>query len=339
MRDDETGPLAGIVRFSLRFPGVVIAVACLVAGYGVFTLSQAKYDVFPEFTPPQVVVQTEAPGLAPEQVEVLVTQPIENALIGVPGIESLRSGSIQGLSIITATFRPESDVYRNRQVVAENLATLASQLPQGVEAPLVSPLTTSMSFVLTAGLTSDKVSLMDLRTIVDWTVKPRLLAVSGVAKVAVWSREVRQIQIQVQPEQMIKHNLGIADILAAARQATGVRGAGFIENENQRLFLQTEGQSLTPDQIARTAVVNQKGGVVTLGDIARVVDGPEPPFGAATVMGRPGVLLDISAQYGTNTVDVTKGIEKAFQELLPGLQRQGITLYPDIFRCGKTDLS
>jgi CzcA family heavy metal efflux pump len=332
MNRRPSGILAAIVRFSLRFAGVIIALACLLVGYGLYSLSRAKYDVFPEFAPPQVVVQTEAPGLAPEQVEVLVTQPIENAINGVTAIESLRSGSIQGLSIITVTFQSGSDLYRNRQVIAENLATLVGHLPQGVESPIISPLTTSMSFVLTLGLTSEKVPLMGLRTIADWLVKPRLLAVPGVAKIAVWSRELRQIQIQVQPELMIKHNVGIEDVLSAARRATGVRGAGFIENENQRLILQAEGQALTADQIARTIVLHQNAAEVTLGNIARVVDAPEPPFGGATIMGRPGVLLDISAQYGTNTVDVTEGIEKALEELRPGLDAQGITVYPDLFR-------
>jgi len=332
MRTGDTGILATIVRFSLRFPGVFIALACLLVGYGLYTLFRAKYDVFPEFVPPQVVIQTEAPGLSPEQVEILVTQPIENVINGVAGIEFLRSGSIQGLSIITVTFRSGSDIYRNRQVIAENLATLAGQLPQGVGAPLMSPLTTSMSFVLTVGLTSEKVSLMNLRTLADWTMKPRLLAVPGVANVAVWSREVRQIQIQMQSERMIKHNLGIEDILAAARRATGVRGAGFIENENQRLVLQAKGQSLTADEIARTVVLYQKGSAITLGDVARVVNAPEPPFGSATIMGRPGVLFDISAQYGANTVEVTEGVERALEELRPGLAAEGITIHPSLFR-------
>src|SRR5439155_12790799 len=154
------GMLSAMVRFSLRFRGVVIALACALLGYGLYTLSRATYDVFPEFAPPQVVIQTEAPGLAPEQVEVLVTQPIENTLNGVAGIASLRSGSIQGLSVITVTFRPSSDIYRDRQVVAERLAALAGQLPAGVQAPVMTPLTSSTSVVLAVGLTSEERALM-----------------------------------------------------------------------------------------------------------------------------------------------------------------------------------
>src|SRR6202049_221913 len=155
--------LSAIVRFSLRFRGIVIALACALLGYGVYSFTQARYDVFPEFAPPQVVSQTEAPGLSPEQVEVLVTQPIENAINGVPGIESLRSGSIQGLSVITVVFQVSTDIYRDRQVVNERLSAVATELPSGVKAPLMTPLTTSTSWVMHVGLTSDKHSLMELR--------------------------------------------------------------------------------------------------------------------------------------------------------------------------------
>lgn len=182
MTSGTPGMLAAIVRFSLRFRGVVIALACILVAYGLYALSRATFDVFPEFAPPQVVIQTEATGLSPEQVEVLVTQPIENAVNGAPGIETLRSNSIQGLSVITAVFKPGSDIYRDRQALAERLASVSSRLPQGIRPPEMSPLTSSTSVVMALGLTSDKRSLMELRTIADWTLKPRLLAVPGVAK-------------------------------------------------------------------------------------------------------------------------------------------------------------
>src|SRR5215472_16740108 len=148
--------LRAIVRFSLRFPGIVIALACALLGYGAYSLTLARYSVFPEFAPPEVFIQTEAPGLAPEQVEVLVTQPIENAINGIAGIESLRSRSIQGLSVITVVFHPGSDVYRDRQAVNERLSTVASELPTGVHPPLMTPLASSTTWVMEVGLTSDK---------------------------------------------------------------------------------------------------------------------------------------------------------------------------------------
>jgi len=177
--------LNALVSFSLRFRGVVVSLALALLGYGLYALSQAKYDVFPEFAPPVVGIQTEAPGLSSEQVELLVTQPLENVINGVAGIEFLRSNSIQGLSVIKVTFRAGSDIYLDRQVVNERLASLAGQLPTGVHAPVLEPLTISTGTILVVGLTSHEKSLMDLRTAADWTIRPRLLAVPGVASVSV----------------------------------------------------------------------------------------------------------------------------------------------------------
>ena len=266
-----------IVEFSLRFRGIVIALACALAGDGIYAFTQAAYDVFPEFAPPQVVIQAEAPGLSPEQVEALVTQPIEQAINGVEGIESLRSQSIQGLSLTTVIFQQSSDIYRARQAVAERLSAVAGQLPQGVPVPGMTPLTASTSTVLVVGLTSDKRSLMTLRTLADWTVKPRLLAVPGVAKVAIFGGEVKEFQIQVRPDRLVAYDLALDDVLSAARRATGVRGAGFIENDNQRITLQSEGQSLTAAQLARSLVRQLNGAQVTLGDLGSVVEASAPP--------------------------------------------------------------
>src|SRR6266478_8988278 len=233
--------LNGIVRFSVRFRGIAISLACALLVYGIFSLSHIPYDVFPEFAPPQVSIQTEARGLSPEQVEVLITQPIENAINGVAWIETLRSRSIQGLSAITVVFLSGTDVYRDRQAVAERLSTVASELPMGVQPPLMTPLTSSTTWVMEVGVTSDKQSLMTVRTIADWTVKPRLLAVRGVAGVEVNGGEVRQIQFQFDP-QRLQYGVSVEGVVAAARRATGVRGGGFVDTPNQRIVLQTEGQ-------------------------------------------------------------------------------------------------
>ncbi len=323
--------LAAIVRFSLRFRGIIIALACVLLGYGFYSLARAKYDVFPEFAPPQVVIRVEAPGLSPEQIEVLVTRPVENAINGVEGIESVRSSSIQGLSAITVKFQGNINIYRARQEVAERLASIAGQLPQGVT-PFITPLTSSTSTVLQLGLSSNQRSLMELRTVADWTVKPRLLAVPGIAQVSVFGGDVKQIQIQVQPEKLIQYNLSMENVLAVARRATAVRGAGFIEDANQRITLKAEGHSLTPEQLAKTVLVYKRGASVVLGDVAKVVDAPEPPIGAASVMGQPGVVLLVSAQYGANTLEVTQKLDQAINELRPTLRAEGIVLYPNLFR-------
>ena len=324
--------LNAVVGFSLRFRGVVLSLAIALLGYGLYALTQAKYDVFPEFAPPVVGIQTEAPGLSPEQVELLVTQPLENSINGVTGIETLRSNSIQGLSVINVTFRSGSDIYLDRQLVNERLATLEGQFPVGVHAPIMAPLTLSTGTVLVLGLTSPTKSLMDLRTAADWTLRPRLLAVPGVANVAVFGGEIKQLQVQFLPEKLVQYGLSLNEVVAAAQKATGVLGAGFIENGNQRLILQSEGQALTPAQIAATVLVRQNGANVTLGQVATVVDGAAPPFGAASVEGETGVVLDVSGQYGSNTADVTVQVEQALRELDPALKAQGIYLRSDLFR-------
>jgi CzcA family heavy metal efflux pump len=326
------GLQAALLRFSLRFRGVVIALACILLGYGGYVLLQAKYDIFPEFAPPQVTIQTEAPGLAPEQVEILVTQPLENALNGAPGLRALRSSSIQGVSVVTAVFGAASDIYRDRQIVAERLAEAATQLPAGVAAPVMTPLTSAASTVLVIGLTSTHRSLMEQRTMAAWTIRPRLLAVPGVAKIAIFGGDRKSIQIQVHPDRLIRFGLGLDDVLGAARRATGVRGGGFIDTDNQRLVLRPEGQSLTAEEIARTAVSTAAGTRLTLGEVATVASAPEPPIGAAVVNGTPGVLLYVSQQYGANTLEVTERLEAALADLRPALERAEVTLHPDLFR-------
>ena len=327
-----SGPQAALVRFAIRFRGIVAALACVLVAYGVYALGRAKYDVFPEFAPPQVSIQTEAVGLTPEQVEILVTRPIESAISGVPGVRTLRSTSIQGLSVVTVFFDSSSDIYRDRQVVAERLAAATQQLPQGLQPPVMTPLTSSTSRMLVVGLTSETRSLMDLRTAADWTVRLRLLAVPGVASVTVFGGDKRSIQIQVHPDELIRYNLTLNDVLTAARRSTGVRGAGFVDTRNQRIVFQTEGQSLKPDDIARTVLLSRGAASVTLANVADVVEAPEPPIGGAAVQGPPGVILNVAEQYAADTLKVTENVEAALEELRPTLQADGITIHADLFR-------
>ncbi len=325
--------LQAIVHLSLRFRGVVLALAVLLLGYGIWVAAHAKLDVFPEFVPPQVTIQTEAPGLAPEQVETLVTRPIENSLNGLGHQESLRSETIQGLSVITLVFEDGTDVNLARQAVAERLGEIAGNLPAGVKPPKLSPLVSSTMDLLKIGLVTDKLSPMELRTFADWTLKPRLLSVPGVAKCSVFGGEVRQLQIQVQPDQLVARGLALNDVLTAARAASGVRGGGFIETQNQRVVLQTEGQLLTPEEIGNIVVVTSASGApVRLKDVATVAFGAEPKVGDALVMGKPGILMTMSSQYGANTMEVTQRLEAALVDLKPLLEREGITLYDRLHR-------
>jgi CzcA family heavy metal efflux pump len=331
MQTGRYGILGSVVRFSLRRRGVVIALAAVFLGYAVYSLGSARYDVFPEFAPPHVTVHSEAPGFSPEQVEALVTRPVENAVSGVGGISSLASKSIQGLSVVRVVFKTGGDIYLARQKVAERLSTLAGRLPGGVT-PVMTPLTSSTGTVLIIGLASETLSRMELRTAADWTVRPRLLAVPGVSKVAVFGGGVKQRQVQAVPERLIKYNVSLGDVTAAAARATGMRGGGFIEGTNQRITLRSEGQSLTPEELAHAVLAYRDGASVTIGDVADVVDAPAPAIGGGRINGRPGVLMIVSAQYGANTLEVTGRLHKAVAELRPALLKQGITLYPDLFR-------
>jgi CzcA family heavy metal efflux pump len=324
--------LSAIVRTALRRKGIILALAAALLGYGVYTLTRARYDVFPEFAPPVVSIQTEAPGLSPEQVELLVTQPIEFATDGVTGIQSLMSKSIQGISLVNVVFEPNSNVYLDRQLVGEQLATVETSLPAGVHAPIMTPLTSSTADVLELGLTSPTRSLMQLRTVADWVVRPTLRAVPGVANVSIFGGQVKQYEVQFIPQRLVQYDLSVNDVLAAARRATGLRGAGFIETANQRFILHPEGQSVTAGELASTVLLHENGANVTLGQVAHVVEGPAPPIGAATVMGKPGIILAVSEQYGANTLQVTQSLDDALNGLRPALARQGIRLYPALFR-------
>lgn len=324
--------LQALVNFSLRHRGVVIVLAAVLLGYGVHVVTTAKMDVFPNFVQPQVVIQAECPGLAPEQVELLVTQPIETMVNGLGDMESLRSESIQGLSVITAVFKEGSDIFRARQTLAEKLAETTGELPSSVKTPQMSPLTSSTMDLLKVGLVSDKQSPMSLRTFADWTLRPRLLSVPGVARCIVFGGEVRQLQIQVLPERLIAYDLSMSDVLAAARVSTGVMGAGFVETKNQRITLQTEGQALTSEVLGEVVIAHTNGLSVRLKDVARVVEGAEPKFGDTIIQGRPGILLATASQYGANTLEVTLAVEKALAEMKPVFEKEGITVYYRLHR-------
>lgn len=323
--------MSALVRFSIRFRGVIIALASLTILYGIYTLARSNLDVFPEFSPTQLVIQTESPGLSAELVETLVTQPIEDSIAGTIGIETLRSQSIPGLSVITVIFSEGSDIYRNRQVVAERLVTLSNRLPQGIT-PNITPLASSASTVFGLGLTSPSLTLMELRTLTDWVLVPHLMSVHGVADVNVFGGQVRQFQIQVDPERLIQFGISLQQVQEAATKASGVRGAGYIENNNQRITINTEGQTLTVEQLAQTMLARRAGQTIRLADIGQVVEAAAPSISAAAINGEDGIYLSIQGQLGANTHAVTQEIEQALREIRPNLQAEGVVLHNRLFR-------
>lgn len=322
--------LSTLVRFAIRFYGIVIALAVVILIVGGYRFATAGLDIFPEFSPKQVIIQTESAGLAAEQVEVLVTQQIETAISGLLGLKATRSESIQGLSIVTATFAENSNIYLNRQLISERLATVATQLPQGIT-PIVIPLSSSSATVLTIGLRSDTVDLMALRSLVDWTIVPRLLAVAGVSDVNVFGGDIKQLQIQVDPVQLQRFNLSLDDVIQTASQAGTIQGSGFIENQNQRFTLQVTGQPQTPEQFAKIPLLNQSR-PITLGEVASIHYAAEPPIGAAQIMGKQGIVMMVIGQYGANTLSVSRQVEQTLQEFAPLFKKQDIDFYEHLFR-------
>ena len=323
--------LATLIRFSIRHYGVVIALAVLILLIGGYRFATAGLDIFPEFSPKQVIIQTEAPGFSSEQVELLVTRQVEMAISGALGLQSVRSESIQGLSIVTVLFQDNSDVYRNRQLVGERLANLPGLLPQGI-IPVVLPLSSSSATVLTLGVRSDRVDLMTLRSLVDWTLVPRLLAVPGIADVNVFGGDIKQLQIQVDPIKLQRLNVSIAEVISAASQAAGIRGGGFIENLNQRFTVQVSGRPSSPEQFAGVIVKRGQGHNLTLGEVANITYAAKPPIGAAQIMGKPGIVIMAIAQYGANTLSVSKALEQTLAEFKPLFAKQGIVFYPHLFK-------
>lgn len=324
--------LASFVRFSIRFRGVIITLALLLLAYGSYQVSNAGLDIFPEFSPKLVIIQTESPGLSSEQVEILVTQQVENAIGGLINLDYVRSESIQGLSIVTVIFSEDSDVYQNRQLVSERLAGISDNLPEGISQPVIAPLASSSATILTIGITSEQRSLMELREIADWTIVPRLLSVPGIADVNVFGGDVRQLQIQIDTEKLHQFGLGVNDVALAAKQATGIRGAGFIENDNQRITLSLSGYPVDESSLAKV-VLKREGGVnIYLGDVAEIKMAAEPPFSAATVMTESAIVMMVIGQYGANTLTVSRDAEAALKEFEELFLKQGIVLYPDLFR-------
>jgi CzcA family heavy metal efflux pump len=324
--------LQGIVALSIRNRLVVIVLAALLLMVGLYASAHANLDVFPDFTPPLVVVQTEAPGLSASEVEQLVTLPIEQAVNGLPRLETLRSQSIQGLAVVTVIFQDGTDIYRARQQVTERLAELAGQFPTGVKAPRLAPLTSATGRLLTVGFTSDKLSPLELRDRVQWVIRPRLLAVRGVAQVTLYGGGVRQFQVQVHADALAARDLTLTEVLDATRNATGIKGAGFLEDDNQRHTLRVEGQVRSAAELGGAVIVSSEGTPVRLRDVARVTDAPEPKFGDATINGRPGVILVTYKQLDSDTPETTRRVEAELGKLRAALEKEGIAYHPALFR-------
>jgi CzcA family heavy metal efflux pump len=324
--------MRALVALCVRHYGPVTALTVVALVLGAWAALQAPLDVFPEFVPTQVQVQTEAPGFAPQQVEELVTKPIENAVNGTAGLATLRSESIPGLSVVDIAFARGVDVHVARQGIAERLSELGSTLPAGVGTPKLSPLVSSTMDLLKIGLLSDKVDAYTLRDAADWVIKPRLLAVPGVAHVIVFGGAVRQIQILPDMPRLASYNITLNEVADAARTALPLRGAGFIDLPAQRVLLKSPTPEPDIAALGAAVVAVRSGTPILLRDVAAVKMAPALRFGDALVMGKPGVYLSLASQYGANTLTVTLAVERELAILEPALRAQGISVYPALHR-------
>ncbi len=289
--------LAAIVRLSLANPRVVTALAALITVLGAASLATVGFDVFPDFAPPRVLVQTEAPGLDATQVEALVTRPLEGLLAGTENVKTVRSTSGQGLSAVLVEFARGGDPYRQRQLVTERLAESGTLLPNGVGPPLLSPLSSSMEYLVHFGFTSERLSPLELRDLAQWTIKPQLLAVPGVAQAQILGGEVRERQVDVDPVKLAANELSLNEVIDTARRATPAIGGGFLETKAQRIVIRAQTPGASADDLASAVITTRAGLPIRLGDVATIGDGAEPRFGDALIAGKPGILVETATQY------------------------------------------
>jgi len=324
--------LAAIVRGSLANPRIVTALSALIGVLGLAALLGARFDVFPDFAPPHVLVQTEAPGLDATQVEALVTRPLEGLLAGAENVTSVRSTSSQGLSAIQVVFDRSGDPYRQRQVVTERLADATGLLPEGVGAPLLSPLSSSMEYLVHFGFTSAKLSPIELRDLAQWVIKPQILAVPGVAQAQIFGGEARERQVMVDPAKLAAAGFTLDDVVVATRRATTLIGGGYIETPTQRIVLSAEAAGVTPEALAQALLGKRGDTPVRLGDVAIISDGAQPRFGDAMIGTEPGILVETSTQFGANTLEVTRALEARLDALAPALKKLGVEYHPALLR-------
>jgi CzcA family heavy metal efflux pump len=324
--------LSAIVRASLAHPRIVTGLSILIALLSLGALLNARFDVFPDFAPPHVFVQTEAPGLDAQQVEALVTRPLEQLLAGTENVETVRSTSSQGLSAIQVVFDRRGDPYRQRQVITERLAEASGVLPVGVGPPLLSPLSSSMEYLEHFGFTSDRLTPVELRGLVRWVISPQILAVPGVAQVQLFGGAERERQVMVDPQKLIANDLTLDDVFRATQRSIELIGGGYIETPSQRIVLRAQAPGSTPQALSQAVLATRHGLPIQLSDVASVRDAAAPRFGDAIIGNQPGILVETSTQYGANTLTVSRALEQRLNQLAPALKKEGVAYHPALLR-------
>ena len=321
-----------IIRFSLENRLLILVAAVLLLVAGLHRTFNAEVDVFPDLNAPTVVVMTEANGMAAEEVEQLVTFPIETAVNGATGVRRVRSSSTTGFSVVWVEFDWGTDIYLDRQIVSEKLATVTESLPDNVGNPTLGPQSSILGEVLIVGLTSDSTSMLDLRTIADWTIRPRLLSTGGVAQVAVLGGDIKEYQVLLHPGKMKHYGVTLAEVMDVTRNMNGnVNGGVIYEYGNEYIV---RGVVSTEDvrKIGRAVIKTVDGAPVTLEDVADVkVGASQPKLGVASEKGKPAVLLTVTKQPDTGTIELTAKLEEALEDLEKNLPSD-VHVSTDIFR-------
>ncbi|MDR4503516.1 MAG: efflux RND transporter permease subunit [Candidatus Scalindua sp.] len=320
-----------LVSTSLRLRVSIVAVTIILLIAGSYTVSkQSSIDVFPEFAPPLVEIQTEGPGLSTSEVETLITIPVESSMNGTSWLKKIRSKSVLGLSSVVLYFDEGTDVIEARQQVQERVSRLVSKLPSAAKTPVILSPLSSTSRVLKIGLSSQRRSQMEMTTVAKWTIRPRLMAIPGVANVAIWGQRDRQIQVIIDPDILHTHGVTINDVVLSVRNATSIGGGGFIDTPNQRISVSHVLTLKTPEDLSSVPVAFRNGVTLKLGDVAELREGFPPPIGDAVINDGPGLLLIVEKEPWGNTLEVTQKIEEVLDALKPGIK--DIEIDSTIFR-------
>ena len=324
--------LDAIIRFSLHNRLLVLMAAILLTIGGIYTASQTEVDVFPDLNAPTVVVMTEANGMAAEEVEQLVTFPIETAVNGSTGVRRVRSSSTMGFSVVWVEFDWDTDIYIARQIVSEKLSAISQGLPAGVGQPTIGPQSSILGELMIVGLTADSTSMLDLRTLADWAIRPRLLSTGGVAQVAVLGGDIKEYQILFDPGKMKHYGVTLDELMAATRAMNSNINGGVINQYGNEYIVR--GVISTDDvaQLQRSVIKQVDGSPITLADVADVrIGAQEPRLGTASERGRPAVLLTITKQPNTSTIDLTADLEAALADVQKNLPAD-VHISTDVFR-------
>lgn len=322
-----------IISSSLRNRLMILVAAVILVIAGVYTARNSEIDVFPDLNAPTVVVMTEAPGMAPEEVEQLVTFPIETSVNGATGVRRVRSSSTAGFSVVWVEFDWGTDIYLDRQIVSEKLATLGDQLPGNIGQPTIGPQSSILGELLIVGLTADSTSMLDLRTLADWTIRPRLLSTGGVAQVSVIGGDLKEYQILVDPGKMKHYGVSLAEVMDATRGMNRNTGGGTVYEYGNEYIVRGVASADAIGRISNSVVkASPDGGIVTLADIAEVKIGPQTPrLGVASERGKPAVLLTVTKQPATGTIELTEQLEEAIADVKKNLPPD-VNISTDIFR-------